>query len=382
MELCLGLSLSVHLLFQICSRVNVHYSYWSRSLRLMMNLVRRGKRLGGKLFNLDNEARLLERMVQSVQPLNARIGVCFYAPPPGKFRGGGKVSADEFLPVFCRFLREQGVRTYFASSNRLLADAVRQPERTVVVCIYREVGYVPKGESLMSILENADLVFNHPKSGLIIANKPLANAALSAAGCSVPLSAEALDHGSTIFSNEISASGAATQTIQKSDSLDETRHNTQYIDTRQTFEGQEYHTTMRLMCINDKITHLIMRARNVTEGDASVHAKDTPKNAELINFLWRKALEDAGDQFQKIANTVYSTFGPGFYSHDTLLDKETHQVYICETGYKFDDNAYQRRVNEIAFRISGLKLFETGENTAISSAPIFLKQIHSLLDEN
>ena len=227
----------------------------------------------------------------------------------------------------------------------------------------------------MAILEEADIVYNHPKSGAIISNKRSANEALSKVGCLVPRSADVLNSEDTVFSNAMEESGAFAFTAKKQSGLDSSRHNTEFVDTRVLHAGVEYFTTVRLMCINNIITHQFTRARPSSEGNPSVHAKDTPRDADLVNALHHEVCKTAGAQFQKIANQIFDAFGPGFYSHDVLVDRSDGRVFVCETGYKFDDMAYQGHMREIARQIDGLEGFEDAEATALASADVLANEI-------
>lgn len=329
-----------------------------------------------KLYGDKFEAVTLERCLRSAQPKEAALAVCFYGEAPNFFKKGGKVSAFEYLPVFCDQLREAGTQTVFASTKKgiakFLAQAARTNTKTVIVCIYREVDFAPTDPALFELIDQADLVFNHPLSGIVVANKLRSHAALTKAGCALPQLAEDLPADAEVFSNEIESSGAEAFTTRNRDDLSKDRFNAQFIDTRMEYGGAHYHTTMRLMCINDTITHTFMRARDAAEGSANVHAINTPQDPGLINALWTETLAKYSGQFQDIAAKVYETYGSGFYSHDTLIDHKTQKAYICETGYKFNDMSYERRVSEFRGDVTGLKGFADPAQNATTTAPIFL----------
>lgn len=333
------------------------------------------RQVRGMLYHTEDEARVLESMVSFPQPSERQLAVCFFAPEQDGFERGGKVTAPEFLPLFCDHLRQRRIRTHFATSHRALKKALVDAKRSVVVCIYNELSNTPSDLGLMSILDNADMVFNHPRSGSIIGNKIRTNKALSDFGCLTPRFAETLDADALVFSNVIEGSGAYAFTSANVKELDGERYNTEFIDTIRLHEGIEYFTTIRLMCINDRITHQFIRARPVSEGNPSVHAKDTPKNADLINALHRDVSNVAQGQFQRIAKQVYGAFGPGFYCHDVLVDTQTNRAIVCETGYKFNDMAYQQQLHEIGHEVEGLTGYENAANAAVSSSPLFADEL-------
>lgn len=344
---------------------------------LGQNQIRKLRRI---LFGTEHEARVQESLVSAHQPTERQLAVCFFAPEQNRFVGDGKVGAPDFWPLFCDYLRQRQIRTHFAKSHRGLKQILRQAERSVVVCIYGEDSNVPSNSHLMSILDSADIVFNHPLSGSIIRNKSLTNKALASVGCLTPRLVEELDSDAVIFSNAIEGTGSYAFTAASAGEVDNKRYNTEFVDTIRRYGEAEYFTTIRLMCINDRITHHFIRARHTSEGNPSVHAKDTPKNANLINALHREVSEAAENQLERIAEQVYRAFGPGFYAHDILVDTRTNRAIICETGYKFNDRTYQKHLHEIAHEVKGLAGYEDTANAAISSATLFAEALYRAFD--
>lgn len=342
----------------------------------MKTLEKVRKRVHGDRY----EAVELETRVSQAQPSGSDFEVCFYGPSPQFFSRGGKVTAFEYLPDFCDQLRMRGIRTSFASTTSALESFVSSDTKRVLVSIYQEEGgHIPTDPDVLSLIDQADLNFNHPRSAMTIVNKLETNKTLAKAGCNVPKQAVELEKDAPVFSNELDSTAASSFVTTADQANDESRFNAQFLDTRMPYKGREYYTTMRLMCINDQITHTMMRARDAAEGNASVHSANTPQDVDLINQLWQTTLEKYETQFRQIARQVFEAFGDGFYAHDTLIDHATQTAYICETGYKFNDRAYQRHVDAFKHRLPGMKGHLSPGMSAQSAAPIFLDCVQESL---
>jgi hypothetical protein len=192
-------------------------------------------------------AHRLSVKVKEPQPGVAKARVIFAGLSHSGFRRGGKVTAKEYLPPFCDVLRKHGYQTFFATSLLGLKLRLRQDIPTVIVMIYREVGFIPEQDGLSDVLQKAQVVYNHPDMGRIIANKSAANDFLSNRGVPMPSLESVGEAEGAVFSNAETDTGAEVYVLEAGDALDPARYNTRFIDTRRTHNDETYHVSVRLM---------------------------------------------------------------------------------------------------------------------------------------
>lgn len=325
-----------------------------------------------RMANRPFETRLLERLTKRPQPETAKGTVIFAGLSKMKFSGGGKIHAFEYLPTFGDLLRENGYRSVYTTSVNGLKQAIAEADYAVVVLVYKEVGFIPDDPRLSAILSKADFVLHHPETGTLISDKSATNKYLTARGIRMP---EVQTEGTStqaVFSNHNEASGADVWVVSEGTELDTERYNTSFIDTRVTFEGDDYYTSVRLMCIGAEVTHAYVRARKVSENNPSVHARDTPVNSDLINFLYDHIIVPNMPALRALAEQVADALGPGFLSHDVLVEQKTGQIYLAETGTKFDDPSFYRRMSPILRKVPSMAGFTTAREIAQNSFPAFL----------
>ncbi len=321
------------------------------------------------------ERKYLGLLTTISQPQRPQGTVIFAAFSNCGFSGCGKVNSTKYLPKFCELLRGHGFRTEFVSTAKGLENEVSEANYSIVILIYNEVAHVPNCPQLLETLERSDVVFNHPKVGALIGNKSAANKFFSDCGVLMPKIQIGAAATERVFSNRNSDSGAEVWLVPKGDALDGMRYNTKFIDTRISVNNREYYTTVRLMCIGGIVTHSFVRARSVDEGNPSVHAKDTPVEGRLMNALYEMIIEPNRRAFLDLARQIADALGPGFYSHDVLIEKTTQRVFLAESGFKFDDATYYGRLAPIVPEIPSMKGFSSSKEAAESSIQAFLTVI-------
>ncbi|RDC73451.1 hypothetical protein DLJ49_07775 [Rhodovulum sp. 12E13] len=289
----------------------------------------------------------------------------------------GKVTAETYLPALCTVLREAGFDTRFVTSVAALEGALDRALPAFVVMIYREEHDIPSGARLDAALARAELVFNHPETGRIVADKRRTNEVLTAAGVPMPRMVSAAD--APVFSNAVAESAQPVQVVESGASLDPFRYNTEFIDTRIEYGGKDYYSTVRVMCIGAKITHAFVRARDAAQNDASVHTKDTPVDARMINDLHERLVEATWDHLSDIARRVSDALGPGFYAHDVLVERESGRVLVCETGFKFDNKQYSGALEPIRHLLPAWQPFHSPADNARNSAPHLIAALEERL---
>ena len=98
------------------------------------------------------------------------------------------------------------------------------------------------------------------------------------------------------------------------------------------------------MAVGPICVAIYVRARAVSEGSPSVHNKNTPVNADLLNHLYSEIVLPGQSEILAICQRIGSRLGPGFYSHDIVPERDTGLLYVCETGFKFDDHLWRERM--------------------------------------
>jgi hypothetical protein len=146
-----------------------------------------------------------------------------------------------------------------------------------------------------------------------------------------------------IFSNVNVGSGGAVELLERGKQVDPRRYNGEFIDTRHRFRGRDYNVCLRALCVGRVPVAFYPRARPAEEG-LSVHAKDTPLDADLLNYLYRALVEPNIDRLSAICAKVAECLGLCFFAHDILPERGTSRLLLCEAGYKFDDMTLRRHL--------------------------------------
>ena len=187
--------------------------------------------------------------------------------------------------------------------------------------------------------------------------------------------------GVQIFSNAIRDTGAEVQLLDDMRETDANRYNTEFIDTRVDFRGESYFTTVRLMCVGPEIVHAYVRVRPTKEGNPSVHAKDTPMHPELIEYLQERQVRQRYDELARLAECLSDTLGYGFYAHDLLIASNSSDIFVAESGFKFNDWSYTDRLDSIKEYLPSHKILFPTSRFASASADAFLRVCHRALKE-
>src|SRR5690606_24533011 len=122
-------------------------------------------------------------------------------------------------------------------------------------------------------------------TGDILGDKLKTNLAYQQAGLSVPAIVAQGSVSTRVFANARVGTRTSAKVLDHVENLDEGDYNTSFIDTAQAFRGSYYYVCLRALTCLDKLIAVYVRARPVTEGDPSVHARDTPLDAPLLVHL-------------------------------------------------------------------------------------------------
>lgn len=336
------------------------------------NVVRRLRAAPRRLSNRISESRAsaqLRGAVAAVQPTAPRATVVVTGMSPGGLDGPGKVDAAQFLPAFAARLARDRVAVALATDPAQLRRSMAQGP-AILVHVYREVAYRIDTAEVIEAEHRAAGVFNAAWNGPIIADKLLTNDFLTPRGVPMP----SLAPEGPVFSNLRQDSGGAVAVLDRIQEADSGRYNTEFVDTRVDYGGRTYHTCVRLLCVGARIVHGYVRARDVAEGSASVHAADTPQEPALVEALQERLVVHRLPELADLAIGVAEAFGPGFYSHDVLVPNNGGPVRLCETGFKFNDMAYTKRLAPVASDLPSHAAIFAIDTWAERSAGAFLDE--------
>jgi hypothetical protein len=261
----------------------------------------------------------------------------------------GKLTASLFLPIFAGACARRGflVMAFPDPADFLSRKDIPQP--ITVVLVYSEVRMLRAGPdpTFQKVIERARRlgagVVHPPELGLALADKRATRDLLIPAGIRMPELVTENAGMVPVFSNEIVGSNRPVQ-LHGPDAINPSRYNTRYIDAVHHYQGRAYHVSLRAMAVGSTCVAVYVRARAVTEKNPSVHNKNTPVDRELLNHLHSEIVEPRRDELHSICERIGSRLGPGFYAHDIVPERESGLLYVCETGFKFDDHAWRNRM--------------------------------------
>jgi hypothetical protein len=254
--------------------------------------------------------------------------------------GHGKGQPEPFFPVFQYGLYRRNIISFFYRDIDALANAVsiHKPLPTIIVLIYNEErpSTYPPQESLdlvTAALPKA-LIINEPAIAKLIAMKDATNRFLSSRGIPVPRQAD--DNCKQVFSNTITGSARQAFVIEHGQEVDRSRYNTEFIDTRHSFNGATYYVSLRAGAVGGTMYGAWPRLRLVSEGNASVHTSDTPLDPKAIEHFMSELVVKRYADLVHICRQCGDALGPAFYAHD-ILPSVTGPYYVCEAGFKYDN---------------------------------------------
>ncbi len=286
--------------------------------------------------------------IRRFQPAKVRGKVIICALSAHALKNRGKAQPNLFFPPFCRLLGQCGIATSCIIDFKGLRHELQISEGvpTVLISLIHELyDELDEYDIPEDILKKANAVFNSHRTAGIIRDKRKANETLSRQGIRMP--SLKMDEGKKIFSNARVGSAENAFVVEKFEEIDDGRYNAEFIDTRVPFEDSVYFTCVRLVCIGTRTLQIYVRARDVEENDPSVHNKDTPKNSELLEHLYRNLVAPRLEQLHALGNRIGRALGPGFYAHDVLVDNKSGHLYMCETGFKFYDSSYAKPMKNV-----------------------------------
>jgi hypothetical protein len=270
---------------------------------------------------------------------NANFTVALVGTSREGLYGYGKATPLLYFPKFGHALAKRGITlmAYRDPAHALRNIANHDPTRTAFVFVYNEDFQRDHLQSFGELTCHTGFRFyNAPSAGEILGNKSLTNAIFAKAGICVPplVCGEAT---SKVFSNAQIGTHAVTTILDVGQPLDAGRYNTRFIDTVHEYGGNSYHVALRALAVTGTMLSAYVRLRPAGEAEASVHASDTPQDAALISYFHETVVESNRTRLIELCEQIGEVLGPGFYAHDILPRRETGELYVCESGFKFDD---------------------------------------------
>jgi hypothetical protein len=319
------------------------------------------------------------RRISEPQPSRPRAHVVISMPTD--MGPSGKMSAHFYIGPFCDTLRSNGFATHVAGSERELRKILDRHSPVVLIHVYGEDDRRIDTPGIADLERRCALVFNRSAVGPVLADKAASQELLSRFGVPMPpCRAGATDgfqrarYGSAVKLRAagVGAGDAEVETIR-----------TQFVDTRVEVRGKAYFTTVRLLCVGAEILHAYPRARPTTMDTvdldaASVHAKDTPLDADLVEALTATLVVPNMEAFRTIATRCFEALGHGFFAHDLLISV-SGEVFLCEAGFKFDDPAFWRRFEPLKDALPSHAILFPAGTTAEAAALAVVRQCRSVL---
>lgn len=316
------------------------------------------------------------RMIREPQPTNPRAVIVMACLGGAGLNVDGKVSSFQFLPGFFGELRKRGFHTELVFDLDNLAKSFGRDLPIILVHVFGEDHTLIGGKELEALEAKAAAVFNSANVGPLLADKMAYHKRLESAGIAVP----ALQGEGGFVRERTGTMRPTSVDEEKVSELDEAQLiRTEFVDTTFEFEGGSFFTTARLLCIGSEVMHAYIRARDTTEGNPSVHAKDTPLNPALIEQMQAQLIEPREAEFAQLAQGLAGVLGDGFFVHDLLIDRHSGRVLVCESGIKFDDMAFWKHMSAIADQIPSHAPLLPVEAFAVRSAQVFADQCDHLL---
>lgn len=271
------------------------------------------------------------------------------------------------MPAFARALAARGFRARHFKDPWLFLLAGKIDGPVIVVPVYNEARSLKMPrfvEAVAAKRYGAAAVLHPTHIGALISDKVATNRALSEVGVPMP----ALVEGRAdrrVFSNERDQSGAPVHVIEAGEVTDPHRYNTEFIDTIHEHGGRRYYVYLRAVCVGRVPCSIEVRARSVDDKNPSVHLSNTPRDPELLNWLYASLVQDRRHEIEDLCGRIETRLGLGFYAHDILPERETGKFYLAETGFKFDDLPYLAYLGSIA---GSLTFADEFSNVAIERA--------------
>ncbi len=292
----------------------------------------------------------------------------------GSTSGSGKMS--NFARR--RFLENKRIRVVF---YKYFEEMVREVPRgitnnTVVLPVYCEdaslkrplkIDHVKRVEQYFSGNDNV-IILHKSVIGTCLGNKYLTNYLYRSNDIPCPRVINGDNTGGKlVFVNQVTDSGKTVEVI--SNDLNPSKYNTEFIDTTFMYNGTEYWTAIRTMCVGQMINevYVCLREKDMTDPyrSASVHACDSPTFPEIHSEFYRQRVRPIIGEVEKVCQKIGVLLGLGFYSHDMIIDK-VGGLFVCESGFKIDSPKWKKYNSTFVNRLLHEKSWEKSVDDALN----------------
>lgn len=258
--------------------------------------------------------------------------------------------SPQVIRRFCRSLSRLGVHSEILPFSELLKRGAPQDPASYVLLHYNELFVVQNRKvSWLRARENELRALGYHllhsvEVGRIVGNKKRQNQVLTKASVPMPAMLTGSEDFDVAFSNAVSDAHVPVQLLDQSETLDDRRYNTEYVDCRHEFDGKLWHVCIRAQAVGGQVLFSWIRAGQ----EPSVHSRDTPVDSKLINHFHDKIIRPRTDEIQQIAERIKDALGVGLYAHDILPCARTGKLLLCETNFKFYDGLHRFHMSPIA----------------------------------
>ena len=303
-----------------------------------------------KLQRVDRDVRALDERYRRIDSSREIVVTGTLDRPSLNLHS--KVSPELYFPALGETAAALGIKVRLVPDPRDLAGLLRRFANPLFVLVYNEE--TSDREMVLDVaflLERSRpeaLIVNHPRTCLTLGDKKQVHELYTKNGIPMPARITAAVAGEAVFSNETAGSGASIRLLRAGEALDDGRYNTAYVDTVHQIAGTDYHVCLRALAVGGDCISAFARARPVADGDASVHAKNTPVDAALMNHLDEQVVRPNLPKIREICADIGRVQGLGCYVHDILPCRTSGQLLVCESGLKFDDRTIRQRMAPIA----------------------------------
>ena len=291
-------------------------------------------------------ARKMNRGINCKTPNKSRTVIVLISLNKEAKPTGGKVSDPlRFFRGFCCVTTKCGIPSIFVhgkSNLTRLLEVMFDKDVILINLVHEDFDDLNNWKIPEDMLSGITAIFNQTNVATLIRDKLETNLEFTRNNIAMP---RLNPKKGKIFSNTITGTKEAVAVYRPGENMDPRRYNTEFIDTALHYNGNRYYTSIRLMCIGSRICQIYVRISEDT--NPSVHSMDTPLDRDLLEFAYQELVPHNYYKFQRIVKGIESIIGPGFYAHDLLIESQSGDVYLSETGLKFDDDTYLRHTRDI-----------------------------------
>ena len=246
-------------------------------------------------------------------------------------RGRGKLRPRRFLPLLEGALKDRGVALQTAESSNEASELI-EGGAEVVINVFNE-----QSERDDIVIPDSELpphfAINRLQLRDVLNDKRVLNTFYREHGIPTPAESKLGQPGFEIYAT---GTGRPPRMLAAEEASRQGHHVTKFIETSRPYKGKVYRTYVRLFAIGPYLIAANVGLRPWSEDHLSVHLMDTPLEPELINHFQSLLVDRNLERFRTLAERLGKSLGPGTYVHDTVVEAETQNIYVCETGIKFE----------------------------------------------